>query len=278
MRVGLRDVLPDGSLEGSDTGVHTAAQLALREQREPAFHEVEPRGARRGEVQMEVGPLQQPPANQRRLMGAIVVQDHMHIQAGRDTGLNSVEELPELTRPMSVVQCAYDATSLHFQGRKERGRAMTAVVMRPTLDLSGTHRQQGARAVQHLNLGFLIQARDECFARRMEVEPHNIAHLLDKQRVGRQLERFRPMLLQPEGSPDPMHGTTAHPARLCHGARTPMRCVRGCHLQGLSDNPFNGRIRHRAGRAGAGLIQQPIEAVGDKALPPLPDGLRRHPD
>jgi|CXWL01.1.fsa_nt_gi hypothetical protein len=31
---------------------------------------------------------------------------------------------------------------------------MSAVVMCPALDLSGTHRQQGARAVQGLNLGF----------------------------------------------------------------------------------------------------------------------------
>lgn len=44
VRVGHRDVLSNGSFEGPNTGVHPSAQLALREQREPAVYEVEPRG------------------------------------------------------------------------------------------------------------------------------------------------------------------------------------------------------------------------------------------
>ena len=40
-----------------------------------------------------------------------------------------------------------------------------------------------------LESGLLIYAQDERFVRGMEVEPHNIAHLLDKQWVGQQLER-----------------------------------------------------------------------------------------
>jgi hypothetical protein len=134
---------------------------------------------------MEAWALQQPPANQRRFMGAVVVQDHMHVQAGRDVGLDRVEELPELTCPMPLVEGADDAAGLHFQGREERGRAMAAVVMRPALDLPRTHRQQRARAVQGLNLRLFIDAQDQRFVRWMEREPYNIPHLLDKQRIGR---------------------------------------------------------------------------------------------
>jgi len=278
VRVGHCDVLPDGGLEGLDTGVHPSTQLALRQQREPAFHAVEPRGTGRGEVQMEVGTFQQPPANQSRLMGAIVVQDHMHVQAGRDVRLDRIEELPELPRPMPLVECANDAAGLHFQGREERGRAMAVVVMRPSLNLPGTHRQQGARAVQGLNLRFLIHAQDERLVRGMEREPHDIAHLLNKQRVGRQFERLGAMRLQAEGPPDALHGTPAHPALLRHGACAPVGRVGGRRLEGVGHDPFNRRVCHRAWRAGARFIQQPIEAVGHKALPPLPDALQRHPD
>ncbi len=48
-------------------------------------------------------------------------------------------------------------------------------------------------------------------------------------------------------------------------------------LQGVSDDAFNGRIRHRPRGTGARFIQQPIEAVGHKALPPFTDRLRCDP-
>jgi len=272
------DVLPNGSLERMDTRVDSAAELAFGEQREPALHESQPRRTGWGEVQVEPRPFQKPPADQGRLMGAIVVQDHMHVQVGWDMGLDRIKELPELARPMPLMEGTDDAARLHVQGREQRGRAMAAVVMRPALHLPGAHRQQEARAVQRLNLRCFIHAQDECFVRRMEVESHNIAHLLDEQRIGRQFEGFRPMRLQTKGAPDAMHGTAAHPAPLRHGARAPLRRLRGRRLQGLGDNPFHSRIGHRPRRAGAGLIQQPIQAVAHKALPPLPDGLHCHPE
>lgn len=125
--------------------------------------EVQPRGAGRGEVEMEAWALQQPPADHGRRMRAIVVEDQMYIQAGRDAGLDGVHELTEFSGTMSLMQFPDDAARPHFQGREERGRAMAAVVMRPTLNLPRTHRQQGARAVHGLNLSVLIYAQDECF-------------------------------------------------------------------------------------------------------------------
>lgn len=278
MCIGNRDVVPDGGLEGSDAGMHAPAQLAFGEQREPALHQIDPGGAGGREVQMEARPLQQPLADQGRFMRAIVVEDQMHVQLCGDRRLNRVEELPELSRPMPLMELPNDAAGFDFQGGEERGRAMAMVVMGPTLNLSRAHRQQGARAVQGLNLGFLIHAQDQRFVGGMQVEPHNITHLLNKQRVGRQLERLGAVRLQAEGPPDALHRTPAHPARLRHSAGAPMRRVGGRRLQSLGDNPFHGRIRHRAWGTGAGLIQQPIEAVDEKALPPFADRLRRHTD
>ena len=52
MRVGHHDVLADGGLEGADTGMHASAQLTLRQQWEPALHQIEPGGAGWREVDM----------------------------------------------------------------------------------------------------------------------------------------------------------------------------------------------------------------------------------
>ena len=273
MCVRHRDVLPDGGFEGSDTGMHPPTQLAFGEECEPAFHQIESRGAGRGEVEMEPWAFQQPPADQGRLMRAIVVEDQMHVQTGRDAGFDGVQELPEFSGTMSLMQLPNDAARLHFQRSEERGRAMAAVVMRATLDLPRAHRQQRARAIQRLNLRFLIDAQDKRFVRGMEIQTDDIPNLLDEQRIGRQLERLGPMRLQAKGPPDAVHGAAAYPPRLCHGTRAPVRRVRRRRLQGLGDDLFNGRIRHRAWRTGARFIQQLIETRSEKTLSPFADGL-----
>jgi hypothetical protein len=75
--------------------------LLLRQRREPAFDEVQPGRARRREGRMETGPPRQPPPNEHRLMGAVVVQDEMHVQVGGHLRIDGVEELPELDTAMA---------------------------------------------------------------------------------------------------------------------------------------------------------------------------------
>lgn len=108
----------------------------------------------------------------------------MHVQAGRDAGGDGGEELTEFKSTMSLMELPNDTARFDFQGGEERRRAMVAIVMRAALDLPRAHRQQRTRAVQGLNPRLLIDAQDKCFVRGMEIEPHNIAHLLDKQRIG----------------------------------------------------------------------------------------------
>ena len=51
--VGERDIPTDGGLQLAGTAMHAAAQLLLRERREPALDEIDPRTPRRREVHME---------------------------------------------------------------------------------------------------------------------------------------------------------------------------------------------------------------------------------
>jgi len=86
--------------------MHTAPDLLFGESGEPALDQVEPTGRSGREVQMEARALGQPVANQLGFMGAVVVQNQMHLQLCRHVVLDSVEEEPELPGAMTAVRLA----------------------------------------------------------------------------------------------------------------------------------------------------------------------------
>lgn len=72
----------------------------------------------------------------------------MHIEGGRDVGIDRVEKAPEVDAPMSPVTRAEDRPGLHVEGGEERAGAVACVVVRASLDLPGAHRQHGLRAIE----------------------------------------------------------------------------------------------------------------------------------
>ena len=101
--------------------MHAPTQLTFCEQGEPPFHEIQPRGAGWGEVQMEPGSFQQPAMDQGRLMRAVVIQNHVDIQPSGHAGLNRVEELAEFAGSMPLVKLANDVARPHLQRNEQRG-------------------------------------------------------------------------------------------------------------------------------------------------------------
>src|SRR3989454_3907525 len=134
-----------------------------------------------------------------------------HIERRRYGRLDRVEEPAEFHRAVPVVKLPDDLAGLDVQRGEERGRAMARVVVGPALHLPGPHRQQRLRAIQGLNLGFLVDAQDQRLVRRIEVEPHDVADLVDEQRILGQLERLDPMWAQAERAPDPTDRRLAEP-------------------------------------------------------------------
>ncbi len=75
--------LPDGGLQPPHAPMRPTAELLRRQFREPAFHQVEPRRIGRREMQMEAWALGQAPVDQRRFVGAVVVEDQVDVEVGR---------------------------------------------------------------------------------------------------------------------------------------------------------------------------------------------------
>ena len=63
-------------------------------------------------MQMIVGALCQPAADQRRFVRGVVVEDEVNIQFARYRSVNAVEECPKLDRPMPLVTLADDLAAL----------------------------------------------------------------------------------------------------------------------------------------------------------------------
>jgi len=60
---------------------------------------------------------------------------------------------------------------------------------------AGHHRQHRGGPVQRLDLGLLIHTQHQRGVRRIQVEPDDVANLVDEQRVGGQFERVGAMRL-----------------------------------------------------------------------------------
>lgn len=86
--------------------MHATPQLPLRQQPEPALHQIEPRPAGRREVEKEAWSLEPPPSDHGGLMGSIVVEDARPVQRSRDSCLNRVEDLAKFPRALPLVQLA----------------------------------------------------------------------------------------------------------------------------------------------------------------------------
>ncbi|WP_409564291.1 hypothetical protein [Methylobacterium sp. J-076] len=60
-----------------------------------------------------------------------------------------------------AVSAAEDGAGGDVEGGKQRGRAVTCIIVAPALDLTGPHRQEGLGPVQRLNLGLFVDAQHQ---------------------------------------------------------------------------------------------------------------------
>ena len=155
---------------------------------------------------------------------------------------------------------------------------MALVVVGAPLDLARAHRQQRLRAVQRLDLRLLVHAQHQRALGRAHVEADDVAHLLDEQRVVRQLEGLAAVRLQPEGAPDAVDGRRRIAHRLRHRAQRPVRRPGRRRLQRQPDRLGDLVVADLARRAGPRLVEQPVQPVRGEAATPLAHrvGVRPH--
>lgn len=196
----------DSRHEIADAAERAAADGPPGDDVEPDLHLVEPGGVGRGVVHMEAGTGGKPASDLRMLVRGVVVDDQMDLEFVGHGGLDVAQELQELLVAMPALALGEDLALSDVQRREQRGRPVSDVVVRDPLDIAQPEREDRLRAIEGLDLTLLVDAQHDRVIRRVEIEPDDIAHLLDKERVGGQLEMLLAVGLEPKGRPDAMDG------------------------------------------------------------------------
>ena len=155
-------------------------------------------------MNMPAWPLDEPVADQLCFVCAVIVHDNMDVEIGRHVALDLVKELAELLCAMAWHAFADNGSRLYVERGKQRGGSVPLIVVGVPLGLAGPHRQQRLGSIERLDLALFIDAEHHGAFGRREIQANNITYLLDKQRIGRDLEGFRAVRLQAKRLPNPM--------------------------------------------------------------------------
>ena len=135
----------------------------------------------------------------------------------------------------------------------------------------GEHR---GGAIERLDLGLLVDAQDEGPIGGIDVEAHDVAHLVDEERVGAELKSVDQVGFEAEGPPDPADRALAHSRRPGHRPRRPVGGVDRRLLESLDDHRLDVVVGDGARGARARLVVETLEAIGQEPTAPLAHRVR----
>src|SRR6266705_303965 len=268
----LAKVLTNGSNEFSHAAKRSTPNALARDLREPALHQVQPRGPRGDEMEMVALALSEPLLHLGMFVRAVVVHDQMNLPPTRSLPIDALHKVQKLLMPMSRQAATDDGALQDIERGEQRRRAVTDVVVSLTSRESGAHGQRGLRTVESLDLTLLVNAQHQGLVRRVQVQPDHIAQLPHEVGVAAQLERLRSVWLQTVSFPDAVDRGGTHPVRTRHRAHAPMRRVAWPSLQrGVHDRFHLRRSNLLPPARSRRILQQPGKARLRIALSPEKD-------
>src|SRR5271166_2227840 len=141
-------------------------------------------------MQLETWMLFKPRLNVLCLVRRIVIDDQMQIEMSGHSAVDFLQKAHELLCPMARQALANDLSGLHVQSSKQRCCAVTLVVVCHCGRTALLYRQARLRAVERLNLAFLVDAEHQRLVRRVHVEADDVCDLFGELRIAGQLDGF----------------------------------------------------------------------------------------
>ena len=211
-------------------------------------------------------------------VGAIIVHDQMQIESGRSFAVDFLEEADKFLMPVARHTVADHLAVEHAEGREESGCAIAFVIVGLSSTAALLHRQTRLGPVQGLDLTLLVHAQNQGLVWRIQIQPHNIAKLLDKAFVAAELEGLDQMGLEVVLLPYPTYRRFAETLGFGHGSCAPMCCSGGRRVQGCFDHSVDFPWRDSRNATGAGRVFfQSGASEGQKTLPPELNCRTRNP-
>ena len=147
---------------------------------------------------------------------------------------------------------------------------MADVVVGHPFDVAQAHRQHRLGALERLALALLVHAQHDCVLGRTQIQPHDIAQLLDEERIGGELEVLGAVRLQAQELEVAVHAGGRDRRLSGDRSHAPVRgAARRLGMQGLVDQLGHALVIDRARLAGPKFIVKPIEPVLEVASAPL---------
>lgn len=180
-------------------------------------------------------------------------------------------DLFEKFQPLLMPVLALDATdqaSLKIIQRSEQGDSAVAdIVMRLRSDMPDSQRQTRLRALQGLNLAFLIATEHQRLIRRVEIQPDHIPKLLFEMRIIGQFEGAGQVRFQVIGGPEPVHAGGRDPGDSRHAPTAPS-WLADSQLSDLFEDTAHGVSRQGRFAPAAWLVEQTVQSQRLKTLAP----------
>lgn len=267
----MLDEQVDFSHQVFDVREGAATDRLLSDDTEPPFHEIEPGGISRREVQMKARPASKPSLDFGVFVGRVVVDDEMHVEVFGHVGIDMSQEGEELLMSVACLALGNDFTISDIECREQSGGAVTDIVVGDALDVAQSHGQHGLGPVESLNLAFLVDAQDHGVVRWIQVQADDVTHLLDEEGVIGELEAALTMRLHAEQLKPALHGTLRDAGMLGHRADAPVGPARRAGLQRLVDDLCHALVLNMSRPTAAQLFVQAFDAELPIPLPPFAD-------
>jgi hypothetical protein len=113
-----------------DAAEGAATDGLLRDDVEPDFHLLEPGRVGRCAVHVVAGACCQPALDARMLVGSVVINDQMHVESFRDTGVYMAQKIEELLVTMTALTLAQDRSGDGVEGREQCGSCYFSSLIR----------------------------------------------------------------------------------------------------------------------------------------------------
>lgn len=199
---------------------------------EEAFNHVEPGSTCRGEVDVKSRIPFEPSFNLFMFMSGVVITNNMDVLSFGNVVSNQVEKANPFLVTMLLHTGADDFSTERVHRRKQRGRAISLVIMSHSLAAALLERKPWLSSVQSLDLTFLIAGEYQRVLRRVEIKADNVFELFLKMLIVGKFKTGHPMRLQTMRCPDASHGGCTDSRRFRHGSPAPMGASRRSVLNG----------------------------------------------
>lgn len=220
---------------------------------------------------MKAWMMQQPAMDFWGFMGGIVVNDEVKLAFPiiGERGVDTSQEGQEFLVAVTLVAPTQNSSGGRIVSGKQRKSPVTHIIMSLTLGQTGTQWQNGLAALERLSLALLIDTKHNGFIGRIQIKPHNIAHLLYKHRVGTQLEGVHPMGFEPKGAPNSQHRMLRNASFFSHETAAPVGSSPWSGLQRLSENLLDLLVVDASRSSAAGRISQRLDLLASITAAPL---------